>query len=57
MSVTSAPAGVVPTTSAEFVNVPLDIAYAKGELDKIVEKEGWKPVIDDKTNEIKYTAV
>ena len=41
----------------EFVNVPLDIAYAKGELDKIVEKEGWKPVIDDKTNEIKYTAV
>ena len=41
----------------EFVNVPLDTAYAKGELDKIVEKEGWKPVIDSDTNEIKYTAV
>jgi len=41
----------------EFVNVPLDTAYAKGELDKIVEKEGWKPVIDDETNEVKYTAV
>jgi hypothetical protein len=41
----------------EFVNVPLDTAYAKGELDKIVEKEGWKPVVDSKTNEVIYTAV
>lgn len=45
----------------EFVNTALDAAYDSGELEKIVVKEGWKPVIEknEETQEeiVKYTAV
>lgn len=45
----------------EFVNTALDAAYNSGELEKVVIKEGWKPVIEknEETQEevVKYTAV
>ena len=44
----------------EFVNVPLDAAYTRGELDNIVDPKKWPPIIE-KNNEgqekIKYTSV
>lgn len=44
----------------EFVNVPLDNAYARGELDEVAEKEGWSPIMEkdsDGKEKVKYTAV
>lgn len=40
----------------EFVNVPLDAAYARGELDNIVDPKVWPP-ITNKKGEVIYTSV
>lgn len=43
----------------EFVNVPLDTAYTRGELDNIVNLDPtkWPPILDSKTKEVIYTPV
>ena len=43
----------------EFINVPLDAAYARGELDNIVNSDPvkWPPILDSETKEVIYTPV
>lgn len=43
----------------EFINVPLDAAYTRGELDNIVNLDPakWPPILDSVTKEVIYTPV
>lgn len=44
----------------EFVNVPLDAAYARGELDSIVDPKKWPPIMEKDSEgheKVKYTSV